>query len=33
LEKALVELLNDALGDAKKEAAKAAMDMMKGLRG
>ena len=33
LEKALVELLNDALGDAKKEAAKAAMDVMKGLRG
>ncbi|HMX95116.1 MAG TPA: YbaB/EbfC family nucleoid-associated protein [Elusimicrobiota bacterium] len=33
VEKALVDLLNDALGDAKKEAAKAAMDMMKGLRG
>lgn len=33
LEKALVELLNEALGDAKKEAAEAAMSLMKGLRG
>jgi DNA-binding protein YbaB len=32
LEKALLSLLNDAFADAKKEAARAAMDMMKGLK-
>jgi len=33
VEKALVAVLNDALTDAKAEGAKAAMDLMKGLRG
>lgn len=33
LEKALVGVLNEALTDAKAEGAKAAMDLMKGLRG
>lgn len=32
LEKALQGLLNDAFADAKKEAARAAMEMMKGLK-
>lgn len=32
LEKALAELLNAAFGDAKAEAARAAMDLMKGMR-
>ncbi|MBK6879993.1 MAG: YbaB/EbfC family nucleoid-associated protein [Elusimicrobia bacterium] len=33
LERALVDLLNGALSDAKAEGARAAMDLMKGLRG
>lgn len=33
VEKALVAVLNDALTDAKAEGARAAMDLMKGLRG
>lgn len=33
LEKALVGVLNEALSDAKAEGARAAMDLMKGLRG
>jgi DNA-binding protein YbaB len=33
LEKALVGVLNEALTDAKAEGARAAMDLMKGLRG